>query len=87
MLSYYCQIGKDFLKFSEKERNRKMETITKIAIILGIFAVTLAIGFGFNALLVWAVCKIMGWTFAWKWVILFTIIFAVLKSLFTVNAK
>ena len=64
-----------------------METITKIAIILGIFAITLAIGFGFNALLVWAVCKIMGWTFAWKWVILFTIIFAVLKSIFTVNVK
>ena len=64
-----------------------METITKIAIILGIFAITLAIGFGVNALIVWAVCKIMGWTFAWKWVILFTIIFAVLKSLFTVNVK
>ena len=64
-----------------------METITKIAIILGIFAITLAIGFGVNALIVWAVCKIMGWTFAWKWVILFTIIFAILKSLFTVNVK
>ena len=64
-----------------------METITKIAIIFGIFAVALAIGFGVNALIVWAVCKIMGWTFAWKWVILFTIVFAVLKSIFTVNVK
>jgi len=64
-----------------------METIIKIAIILGIFAVTLAVGFGINALIVWTVCKIMGWTFAWKWVILFTIIFAVLKSIFTVNVK
>lgn len=64
-----------------------METITKIAIILGIFVIALAIGFGINALIVWAVCKIMGWTFAWKWVILFTIIFAVLKSIFTVNVK
>lgn len=64
-----------------------METITKIAIILGIFVITLAIGFGVNALIVWAVCKIMGWTFAWKWVILFTIVFAVLKSIFTVNVK
>ncbi len=62
-----------------------MNTITKIALILGIFIITLAIGFGINALIVWAVCKIMGWTFAWKWVILFTIIFAVLKSLFTVT--
>ena len=25
MLSYYCQIGKDFLKFSEKERDKKMD--------------------------------------------------------------
>ena len=64
-----------------------METITKIAIILGIFVIALAIGFGINALIVWAVCKIMGWTFAWKWVILFTIVFAVLKSIFTVNVK
>lgn len=64
-----------------------METITKIAIILGVFAITLAISFGVNALIVWAVCKIMGWTFAWKWVILFTIVFAVLKSIFTVNVK
>ena len=64
-----------------------METITKIAIILGVFAITLTISFGVNALIVWAVCKIMGWTFAWKWVILFTIVFAVLKSIFTVNVK
>ena len=64
-----------------------METITKIAVILGMFVIALAIGFGCNALIVWAVCKIMGWTFAWKWVILFTIIFAILKSLFTVGAK
>jgi len=43
----------------------------------------LAIGFGVNAVIVWVVCKIMGWTFAWKWVILFTLIFAILKSLFS----
>ncbi len=43
----------------------------------------LAVGFGVNAIIVWAVCKIMGWTFAWKWVILFTLILAVLKSLFS----
>ena len=43
----------------------------------------LAIGFGVNAMIVWVVCKIMGWTFAWKWVILFTLIFAILKSLFS----
>ncbi len=43
----------------------------------------LAVGFGVNAIIVWAVCKIMGSTFAWKWVILFTLILAVLKSLFS----
>ena len=30
MLSYYCQIGKNFLKFSEKERGKKMTTIKEL---------------------------------------------------------
>jgi len=41
----------------------------------------LVLGFGTNAVIVWVVCKIMGWTFAWKWVVLFTLIFVILKSL------
>ena len=47
-----------------------------------VIALSLALGFGFNALIVWAVCKIMGWAFAWKWVILFTIVYTILSSLF-----
>ena len=55
----------------------------EIVALIGIFVVALVIGFGVNTLIVWGVCKIMGWTFAWKWVILFTIIYAVLKGLFS----
>lgn len=64
-----------------------MDTIKIIATLLGIIVIALAIGFGINAVIVWAVCKIMGWVFAWKWVILFTIIFAVLKSIFSVTVS
>lgn len=64
-----------------------MDTIKTIVMLLGIIVITLAIGFGVNAVIVWAVCKIMGLTFAWKWVILFTIIFAVLKSIFSVTVS
>lgn len=64
-----------------------MNTFAKIMLILGIFVVSLAIGFGVNAAIVWVVCKIMGWTFAWKWVILFTVIYAVIKSIFTSTAS
>lgn len=60
-----------------------MKNIYKIAIGVGIFALALLIGFGINTVIVWGVCKIMGWTFSWKWVILFTIVYAVLKSIFT----
>ena len=59
----------------------------EIFAVIGIFVIALAIGFGINTLIVWAVCKIMGWTFAWKWVILFTIVYAVLKGLFTNKEK
>ena len=64
-----------------------MNTITKILVLLGVIIVSLAIGFGINAAIIWIVCKIMGWTFAWKWVILFTIVYALLTSLIksTVN--
>ena len=58
-----------------------MNTITKILVLLGIIVVSLAVGFGINTAIVWVVCKIMGWTFAWKWVILFTIVYALLTSL------
>lgn len=62
-----------------------MKNIYKIAIGVGIFAFVLLIGFGINTAIVWGVCKIMGWTFSWKWVILFTIVYAVLKSIFSNN--
>lgn len=62
-----------------------MKNIYKIAIGVGIFALVLLIGFGINTAIVWGVCKIMGWTFSWKWVILFTIVYAVLKSIFSNN--
>lgn len=62
-----------------------MKNIYKIAIGIGIFALALLIGFGINTAIVWGVCKIMGWTFSWKWVILFTIVYAVLKSIFSNN--
>ena len=64
-----------------------MKNISAIAIILGIFLLSLAIGFGINTAIVWAVCKIMGWTFAWKWVILFTIVYAVIKSIFSITVE
>lgn len=60
-----------------------MKDTYKIAIGIGIFILALLIGFGINTVIVWGVCKIMGWTFSWKWVILFTIVYAVLKSIFT----
>ena len=56
---------------------------TKIIALIGILLLSFAIGFGINTLIVWGVCKLVGWTFAWKWVILFTIVYAVLKSLFS----
>ena len=62
-----------------------MKNIYKIAIGIGIFTLALLIGFGINTAIVWGVCKIMGWTFSWKWVILFTIVYAVLKSIFNNN--
>ena len=62
-----------------------MKTISTIAIFIGIFLASLALGLGINAVMVWAVCKIMGWTFAWKWVILFTIVYAVIKSIFSID--
>jgi len=60
-----------------------MNNTYKVVIGLGIFALALLIGFGINTAIVWGVCKIMGWTFSWKWVILFTIIYAILKSIFS----
>lgn len=51
-----------------------------IKAILGI-SITFAIAFGCDALIVWLVCKIVGWTFAWKWVVLFAVIYFVLSSL------
>lgn len=60
-----------------------MKNTYAIAIGIGIFALALLIGFGINTVIVWGVCKIMGWTFSWKWVILFTIVYAILKSIFT----
>lgn len=60
-----------------------MKDTYKIAIGIGIFILALLIGFGINTVIVWGVCKIMGWTFSWKWVVLFTIVYAILKSIFT----
>ena len=60
-----------------------MKNTHAVAIGIGIIALTLLIGFGINIAIVWGVCKIMGWTFSWKWVILFTIVYAILKSIFT----
>lgn len=60
-----------------------MKDTYKIAIGIGIFILALLIGFGINTVIVWGVCKIMGWTFSWKWVILFTIVYAILESIFT----
>lgn len=60
-----------------------MKNTYAIAIGIGIFVLALLIGFGINTVIVWGVCKIMGWTFSWKWVILFTIVYAILKSIFT----
>ena len=59
-----------------------MKNTYAVAIGIGIFALALLIGFGINTAIVWGVCKIMGWTFSWKWVILFTIVYAILKSIF-----
>lgn len=64
-----------------------MKNIYKIAIGIGIFALAILIGFGINTAIVWGVYKIMGWTFSWKWVILFTIVYAVLKSIFDNNSN
>ena len=56
--------------------------IFALAIIVGGF-----IAFGTNALIVLAVCKIMGWAFAWKWVVLFTVAIFVLKGIFQPKEK
>lgn len=64
------------------ERNNTGGLATLI-ITLFMSLIAIGIAFGFNALIVWAICKIVGWTFAWKWVILFTLIYAILKSLFS----
>lgn len=48
---------------------------------------TIAFGFALNGLIVFVVCKILGFTFAWKWVVLFTIAYTVIKSLFTSHNK
>lgn len=62
-----------------------MDTILKILGIIAVIIIVIALGFGCNALIVWIVCKIMGWTFAWKWVVLFTIVYALLAGLFRQN--
>ena len=62
-----------------------MKNTHAVAIGIGIIALTLLIGFGINTAIVWGVCKIMGWAFSWKWVILFTIVYAILKSIFSNN--
>lgn len=60
-----------------------MKNTYAIAIGIGVFVLALLIGFGINTVIVWGVCKIMGRAFSWKWVILFTIVYAILKSIFT----
>lgn len=62
-----------------------MNTILKILGGIIIVIIGIALGFGCNALIIWVVCKVMGWTFAWKWVILFTIVYALLAGLFRQN--
>jgi len=62
-----------------------MDKLVKIITVFIGVVVGLAIGFGINAVLVWGVCKIMGWAFSWKWVILFMIVWVILKSLLSNN--
>ena len=61
-----------------------MNTFVKTISIMGIIIAIIALSVGVNAALVWIVCKTMKWAFAWKWVVLFTIAYAVIKSLFTI---
>ena len=58
-----------------------------ILIIIILFILSIFIAFGVNAAIVWVVCKCMGWTFAWKWVILFTIAYSVLHGIFSAKVQ
>ena len=58
------------------------EKVVFILITIAVVILGIGVGFGINTLIVWGVCKLMGWAFAWKWVILFTIGYALLASLF-----
>ena len=44
----------------------KDSTLLTILVVILIFAVALAISFGFTTLLVWLVCLAFSWTFTWR---------------------
>lgn len=64
-----------------------MEMGKLIGLLLGIVIVAfaMAIEFGILTLAVFAICKIIGITFAWKWVVLLWIIMVLLSWCFKSN--
>jgi len=65
-----------------KKGDNKMKKSEAIIAVIAVLVIGGIIEFGIDALIVLAVCKIVGITFAWKWVFLLWIVMFLLSCLF-----
>jgi preprotein translocase subunit SecE len=91
MLLYECKKEQNH-KIKRKEK--KMKVLAVIGVIILSLGIALAVNAGLIWLLTWGLVKlgittICGWTVAFSWplVIVFTIIYAILKGIFTTIKK
>ena len=74
MVIYNCSKG--------KKGENKMSKMEIVITVIGVLIIGGIIEFGIDALIVLAVCKIVGIAFAWKWVFLLWIVMFLLSALF-----